>query len=593
MRHLSDRIIKVSILTVKMEKQWQKAPLVPQIIIDKFPEINGIVLQLLYGRGLTEQEDIDAFLNPNYDVHVSDPFLFKDMEKAVARLFEAIEKREKVMVYGDYDADGVCSTVILYSALKSLGLEVDIYIPFRDTEGYGLNKKISQWIVDQKFNLVFTVDCGVSNVEEIDIIMSGGADVIVLDHHQEPLNRPNAFAIINPSLEDSGYPFKKLCGAGVVFKFVQAVILKQEENNSPIKLPVGFDKWMLDLVAIATIGDICPLLGENRVLVKYGLVVLEKMRRPGLKKMIDQINGTYAQKLDSQFIGWRIVPRLNAAGRIKHASASFELLIKDQPEDVIRLADELDANNKVRQQITDKALKEAISQIGDVGPDKKILFAVNENWQSGIVGLVSGRLKDLYGRPALAFTKEGDKFVASGRSIKEFDITAALKKCQDVLVRFGGHAQACGLTIIGEENLEKFKVMLTAIADEQLGDWQPQPVLEIEAEVKLIDINWVLWEDMEKFEPFGEGNPKPRFASYNLKIEQVQAIGNDGKHLKVMVTQDENPNLHKLIGFSFGDWCARLNVGDKIDIVFEFDVNEWNGNRELQLKIIDLKLSEK
>lgn len=575
-----------------MEKQWHSTAVVPQEINDKFPEINTIVLQLLYNRGLTAQEDIDAFLNPNYDVHVGDPFLFKDMDRAVSRLFEAIEKREKVMVYGDYDADGVCSTVILYSALKSLGLEVDIYIPFRHTEGYGLNTKVAQWTVDQKFNLVFTVDCGVSNIDEIALLMDNGVDVVILDHHQEPLARPNAVAIINPALEDSGYSFKRLCGAGVVFKFVQAVILKQEESNSPIKLPPGFDKWMLDLVAIATIGDICPLLGENRVLVKYGLVVLEKMRRPGLKKLVELINGTYVQKIDSQFIGWRVVPRLNAAGRINHASTSFELLIEENVDKAIKLAEELEENNKHRQQITEKALKESISQIGEVTDDVKVLFAVNENWQSGIVGLVSGRLKDLYGRPALAFTKEGDKYVASGRSVKEFDITAALKKCEDVLVRFGGHAQACGLTVIGDENLEQFKIRLSAIAEEELKDWKPRPTLDIEAEVKLVDINWELWGEMEKFEPFGEGNPKPRFASYNLKIEQIQAIGTDGKHLRAMVTQDENPSLHKLIGFSFGEWCARLNVGDKIDIVFEFDINEWNGNRELQLKIIDMRLSE-
>ncbi|MFA4872165.1 MAG: single-stranded-DNA-specific exonuclease RecJ [Patescibacteria group bacterium] len=578
-----------------MEKNWRNLPSINQKFIDKFPEVNNIVLQLLSNRGLTAQDDIDDFLYPNYDDHIYDPFLFKQMAVAVERLFKAIRHREKLMVYGDYDADGVCSTVILYSALKGLGLDVDVYIPFRESEGYGLNKEVAQRIIDQKFNLVFTVDCGVANAAEIKTLKDAGIETIVLDHHQEPMARPEALAIINPALDDSGYPFSGLAGAGVVFKFVQAILIKQEAENSPIKLPAGFDKWLLDIVAIATVGDLVPLVKENRVFVKYGLMVLEKTKRPGLRKIIEAINNH--RILDTQFIGWRLVPRLNAAGRIDHASSSFNLLIAQKEEDIDKLVSALEESNKKRQQITEKILNEAILQIGEPADEKKILWAVGENWPAGVVGLVAGRLTDMFYRPALVISKESNndsksiKYVGSGRSIDEFNITDALKQCEKFLLRFGGHSQACGFTVIGEENFKQFQEKLNQIAAAGLANVDLKPILEIEAEVKLIDINWGLWEDMEKFEPFGEGNLKPRLVSYNLKIEQIQAVGNEGKHMRVMVTQDDNPNLHKLIGFSFGEWCAKLNIGDKIDIVFELDLNEWNGNRELQLKIIDLKMS--
>ena len=575
-----------------MEKKWQVKPIVDQKIVEQFPEVNNVVLQLLANRGILNQQAMDDFLAPNYDRDILDPFLFKQMDLAVKRIFTAMHNREKVLVYGDYDADGVCSSSIIFLALKGLGLEVEVYIPFRETEGYGLNKKVVQTIIAQNFNLVITVDCGISNHEEIAEMKKAGIDTIVTDHHQDVMIRPEVVALINSTLIDSGYPFHSLCGAGVAFKLVQALMIHQEKDNSPIKLPIGFDKWLLDLVAIATVGDIVPLLGENRILVKYGLLVLEKTKRLGIKALIDQIISNYDQKIDTQFIGWRLVPRLNATGRLHHASVSFDLLTNNDPVAIAKLATNLDESNKKRQQMTEKALKESLEQVGEVSDDQKILWVVSENWQPGIIGLVAGRLTDRFHRPALAFTKDGDKYVASGRSVEEFNITSALKECQEFLARFGGHSQACGLTIIGEENLLKFKEKISAIASEKLTGVELKSALEIEVEVKLSEINWELWDSLEKFEPFGEANPKPLFLAKAIRIEKVQTVGNDGKHLKVLASQDDLPDFHKLIGFSFGDWCAKLNIGDKIDLVFDLDVNEWNGNRELQLKIIDLKLSE-
>jgi len=565
-------------------KKWKNKATIPQEFIDKFPEINNITLQLLHNRGLTEQNSIDDFLNPNYDDHIHDPFLFCDMKVVVDRIGKAVEKKEKVMVYGDYDADGVCSTAIIYTALKTLGVEVDIYIPFREGEGYGLNEKAVQKIIDEKFNLVITVDCGISNKDEIKLLKDGGVDVIVTDHHQEPLERPVGVPILNSSLEDSGYPFNGLCGGGVAFKLIQALMTTQE------KLPAGFDKWLLDLASIATVADMCPLLGENRILVKYGLIVLEKTKRLGLKEMIAIANGNYNKnKYDTQLIGWRLGPRINAAGRMDHASTAFNLIIAEDEKNIVKLVGDLEEINRSRQQATEKMFKEALEQADET---KDIIWGVKEGWPGGIVGLVAGKVADRYQKPAIIAYQDGDKFTGSGRSVSGFDITHALKECNELLVRFGGHPQACGFTVMGEENFKKFREKMTGLAHEALKDVDLTPTLDIEIEVSLCDINWELWDDLERFEPFGEGNKKPLICAKNLNIEQIQTVGNDGKHLKVLVSQNGDTKIHKLIGFSFGDWCARLSNGDKIDIVFELDVNEWNGNRELQLKIMDLKLSE-
>ncbi|MFA5047728.1 MAG: single-stranded-DNA-specific exonuclease RecJ [Patescibacteria group bacterium] len=577
--------------------KWKIRQKIDQDFIDKFPEINGLVLQLLHNRGLKVQKEIDDFLNPNYEEQILDPYLFKDMAKAIGRLFEAINKREKVMIYGDYDADGVCSTAILYTTLVALGLEVDTYIPFRESEGYGINVKSAQQIISQGFDLVITVDCGISNKNEIAMFNQEGIDVIVLDHHDEPLEMPEALAIINPSVRNSGYPRIELCGAGVVYKFVQAIVSHQDKINSPIKLPVGFEKWLLDLVAIATVGDIVPLTSENRIFVKYGLIVLEKSKNIGIKKLVSMVNN-HKGKFDTEYLGWRIVPRINAAGRVQHASIAFNLLASRDDEEAGRWIELLENNNKQRQQTTEKILSQALEQVTELTDKEKIIIVVGEGWSAGVVGLVAGKLCDRYGRPALVFgrTVEGEnvKYVASGRSIEEFDITEALKECHEYILRFGGHPRACGLTIIGEDNFNKFKDKISGLANKKIVGIELLSKLDVDAEINLVEINWELLDELEKFEPYGEGNPQPLFVAYDLVVEQIQTVGNDGKHLKVLVSQGEDKNrLHKLIGFSFGEWCARLKSGDKIDIVFELGINEWNGNRELQLKIVDLKLSEK
>lgn len=579
---------------MSITKKWQLLPEINSHFIEKFPEINSIILQLLFNRRLTEQKDIDAFLSADYENHVHDPYLFADMEKAMERLFVAVKNREKVLVYGDYDADGVCSTTILWKTLQALGLEADTYIPFREGEGYGLNQKVAQQFAAQGYQLVITVDCGISNSAEIAYLKEQGIETIVLDHHEEPLVRPPALAIINPSLSDSGYPRIRLCAAGVAYKFVQAIIIYQDKINGPVKLPDGFDKWLLDLVAIATVGDIMPLIGENRIFVKYGLMVLSKSKNIGLLRLMEMINNK--NELNSEYLGWRIVPRLNAAGRINHASVALNLLMAKDSDDADKWVECLEKNNRDRQQITEKIVTEALGRLENLSEEQKIIFISGDNWPAGVVGLVAGKLSDRFHRPALVFSREDEngqvKYSGSGRSIEEFDITAGLKQCHEFLARFGGHPQACGLTIIGEDNYEKFQAKMSALASDKLTGIALIPSIDIEAEIRLSDINWQLLDELERFEPFGEANEQPLFCAKKLIIEQVTTVGADGKHLKVQVSQEGSRNIHKLIGFSFGDWCAKLSPGEEIDIIFELGVNEWNGNREIQLKIVDLRKSE-
>ena len=567
-------------------KRWVVAPVMPAEFSEKFPEIDPITLQLLYNRQLETQARIDEFLYPDY-ANLHDPFLFNDMSKAVKRILKAIEAKEKIVVYGDYDADGVTSSVVLMEILKALGAQVDVYIPYRETEGYGLNKDAAHELVKNQVKLLITVDCGISNKDEVEILNQGEIDVIVTDHHHEPPQLPNAYAVINAHLAQEKYPFKDLTGCGVAFK-VACALITEHKNYQVNQLPEGWEKWLLDLVAIGTIADLQPILGENRILVKYGIVVLQKTRRLGLIEMAKAMSSEL-KNLDEKSIGWQIAPRLNAAGRMKHASTAFELLITTDQAKAVELAALLNQTNRERQQITDKIFNDALNIIGEV-KDQKILVAVGEGWMTGVVGLVAGRLTDQNNRPSLAISRFNGEIIGSGRSIEEFNIIEALEECREFLARFGGHAQACGFTVKDEANLEKFIAKMQELAEKALTGKVLLPSLKIEMAVKLEDINWKLYEALEKFEPFGEDNYKPLFLAQAVNISEFQAVGTDGKHLRLLVNHHSSA-IRKTIGFCFGPWCSKIKKGDKMDLVFEVDVNEWNGNRELQLKITDLRHS--
>jgi single-stranded-DNA-specific exonuclease len=426
---------------------------------------------------------------------------------AVDRIFSALEKHEKITIHGDYDADGVSATVIAFSTLKTLGADVDVYIPHRVSEGYGLNKNTVSELSKNGTKLIITVDCGISSQPEIELAKQKGIDVIVTDHHEQPPHLPDAYAIVNPHIDGETYPYHDLSGSGVSFKLASALVSEASKRSEhKEKISDGYEKWLLDLVAIGTIADCVPLLGENRTLVKYGLLVLKKTRRQGLLEL-SKSSRVNLPTIDTNGVSFSLVPRLNAAGRIGHANTAFDLLVTDQAAAGIGIAQSLEKTNQQRQRTTEKMVGESKSQIPSVDK-QKILFAIGPKWSPGVVGLVAGRLMDEYSRPVLIMGESDGVVVGSGRSIPGFDITKALAESREYLDRFGGHAAACGFTL-PKANLENFLSKMSSLAEKISAD-QLVKSLFIDSALRLEQANWELVSMLEQFEPFGEGNKRPR-----------------------------------------------------------------------------------
>lgn len=575
-----------------MPQRWKIRDRAPQQLLEEFPEVDPILLQLLHARGVTTQTAIDAFLEPDYARDTYDPFLFIDMQRVVERITRAIRTGEKILIYGDYDADGVSATSVLVETIRALGGSPDVYIPFRETEGYGLNVAAVDEIHSNGVTLIVTVDCGTTNLAEIAHANELGIDVIVTDHHDEPIELPKAYAIINPELSRDAYPEHHICGTGVAYKVACALLAHTEYgatlNREP--LPVGWEKWLLDLVAIATIADMVPLLGENRVFVTFGLAVLKKTRRLGLRALMTTTR-TALPDVDEEAVAFQIAPRLNAAGRMNHASTAFNLLVATDAHEATTLADELATKNVERQKITESIVQEAFAQIGP-SPTDLLLVAVGKTWSAGVIGLVASKITERFNRPSIVLTESNGKLVGSGRSIEAFDITAALKQNAHLFGRFGGHPQACGLTVREGVSPDEVRREMNALATTALHGADLTPELVIDAEVVLDDINWRLVEDVQRLAPFGMDAEKPRFLARGLHVVAVDTVGKDGKHLRMHVSHATS-EVRKTIGFRFGTWVDRLQAGDSVDCVFEVGVNEWNGNREIELKLVDLDHSQK
>ncbi|MDP2789714.1 MAG: single-stranded-DNA-specific exonuclease RecJ [bacterium] len=573
-----------------MEKVWRVAELVSTEFKSQFPELNPITLQLLWNRGLREQTAIDEFLNPDWGGDIHDPFLFTQMRKVVDRILAGIAAKEKIIVHGDYDADGVCSSAVLITTLRALGADVDVYLPHREREGYGLNLQTIDHLHDvHKANLIITCDCGTSNHDEVARATELGMDVIITDHHHEPAKRPAAFAIINPQLKDSGYPFPHLAGSGVAFKVAQALIRSSVGETVGGQTKEGFEKWLLDYVAISTVTDFMPLVGENRTLVKYGLVVLRKSPRPGIRALAEAMSSRQ-ENFDTTTIGFQIGPRLNAAGRMDHASTAFRLLISTDAEEATAIAAALNQSNVDRQKLTETIVNQAKKSIGTVTPARKLLAAVGEGWPVGVVGLVAGKLADANHRPVLVMAKQGEEVVGSGRSIPGYDITDALLRHKQLLTRFGGHAGACGFTMPAE-NAPAFVKGMEEDAAKRLTEKDLQDVVRVDIDLALPDVTWSLLDTIELLEPYGEGNPKPTFSCRGMIVTELQPVGKEGKHLRIVVNHTV-PEPRKFISFGGGEKYGKtITIGDKIDAVFTVDRNEWNGTAELQLKVVDLHIS--
>lgn len=548
-----------------------------------------IILQLLANRGIIGSEKIEKFFNFDYDTDVHDPFLFLDMEKAVKRIIIAREKKEKIAIFGDYDADGVTAAALIFEILSQLGFSrVITYIPDRQIEGYGMNQEALSFLKKEKVDLIVTVDCGITNREEIALAQKLGMDVIITDHHHVPEKLPEAVAIINPQVENSGYEFKNLAGVGVAFKLAQALYQKIDPENIE-KL-----KWSLDLVAIGTVGDCVPLLWENRVLVKYGLVVLSKTRRVGLLEMfkVGRIKIGENDFPDTHKIAFQVAPRINAAGRMDHANFAYNLILEKDRVKARDLALEIEDKNQRRQKITGEIVREVKILAEGFFKDKELIFAENEHWPIGVLGLVAGKITDEFNKPTAVFQKQTNEFVGSLRSIPQINIIEKIEECSELLKKFGGHAQAAGVTL-KQENFEPFCKKLSQLIVRELKGERMDPDIEIDLEITSKDINWELLEEIKKMEPFGKENEEPIFLIKNLKIQEVRVVGNGSKHLKISVRAEDSPKVFDGIGFGLGEkFSQTIKTGDKVDLVVNIQEDEWNGNRKIQLQIIDLRKAE-
>jgi len=470
------------------------------------PKLHPVILQILLERGIDTSEKINDFLYPDYSKGLLDPFLFSAMEKALKRIEKAQKNKELVAIFGDYDADGVTSSIILKEALDALGIKSTVYIPDRKIEGYGMNIKAVEEFKNQKTNLIIAVDCGITNYKEIKKANELGMDVIIVDHHYVPAKIPDAFAIINPHQKKSGYPFPELAGVGVTFKLVQGIYKKFFPDKADQL------KWMLDIVAIGTVADCVPLIEENRIIAKFGLIVLSKTKRVGLLELfqvarleIDENNIPNTRK-----ISFQIAPRINAAGRMEHANTAFNLINEKNQPAARSLALELEGNNQARQKATAQIVDEVRILANNMFRDKKFIFAVGEHFPIGIAGLAAGKIADEFNKPVAILNKGKAESSGSFRSIPQVNIIEIIEKCSDFLVKFGGHRQAAGITI-KNDNLNDFFEKFSEIIEDELKDKDISPVIKIDAELLPKDLDFELAESLRKFEPFGEGNEEPLF----------------------------------------------------------------------------------
>lgn len=581
------------------EKQWIIEDPMPTTHPAEHPEIHPVVLQLLWNRGVREASVMESFLRPDYDRDVHHPRLFLNMATAVERVFSALDAHERIVIHGDYDADGICGATVLFVTLREIMRlrgedpteRLEVFLPDRERDGYGFSVPTIERFAEKKISLVITVDCGISNKETIDRGHELGIDTIICDHHAMPETLPDAI-LIHPQVPNETYPNKHLCGTGVASKLCWGLFEHAREQG--LNLPVGHEKWLLDLVAIATVTDVMPLTGENRALETFGLKVLNKTRRPGLKKLIE-ISGC-RNEIETWNIGFQIGPRINASGRIAHASGSFQLLAEEDDLSAAVQAVTLDGQNRQRQQASDALFVEARAQ-AEAMDTSGLIVTWGEGWHLGLVGLVAGKLVTAFQRPVFVVAKHGDRFTGSGRSIPGIDITGALRSASKHLHRFGGHPQACGFTAIGEEAFHLAMAEARAFIEAEMsggagfaGGKGDRPLtLPVDVEIVLDDITPAFVESVVGLAPFGEGNRQPVFVSKRVQVLSLSSIGKDNKHLRMGLADRGGDQQQQGIGFGFGHLLEELSIGDTIDVAYEVGWNEWNGRKSVQLRLVDIQ----
>ena len=560
-----------------MKKKWEYKQQEEQQVetIAKQHNISRLLATILLNRNI-EQEKIDKYLKPTRD-DFYDPFLMKDMDKAVKRILQAIDNKEKTIIYGDYDVDGITSITVFKKFLAERGLDVDYYIPNRLEDGYGLNKEAIEKIAKEKYKLMITVDCGISGIEEIELANSYGIETIITDHHEQSDRLPDAYAIINPKINNNTYPFSGLAGVGVAFKVIQAISQK-----------LGLDEKeylkYLDIVCIGTISDIVPLVDENRVIAKLGLMLVKQTKNVGLKQLISEIG---FKEINSYMVSFGIAPRINACGRMGKQEEALCLFLSEDLDEVKQITKKLNEYNLQRQEKEKDIFEQAEEQLKKKNIDKlNSIILAGEEWHHGVIGIVSSRITEKYFKPSILISIEGQVGKGSGRSVPGFDLHEALVKSSKYLIKYGGHKMAVGLSL-ERKNIDDFINHFEEIAAENHVK-QIQPVIDIDGEITKDDLNKTSIEQIKLMEPFGENNKQPVFMYKNLKIASIRAIS-EGKHLKL--TLKDGNNKVDAIGFNLGNLVDEYLIGDKVNVVGYLELNTFNGLENVQINLKDIMKS--
>ena len=558
-----------------MNKKWGFYEVKEDIVQDiaaKFG-ISEVLARILVNREITKEEDVKVFLEPTRN-DFYDPLLLPDMKKAVDRIIKAIATKEKVVIFGDYDVDGITSVTVLKKFLKERGLETGYYIPNRLEEGYGLNQNAIEKIKEEKYTLMITVDCGISSINEIEECNKLGIQTIITDHHEQAEKIPNAYAVVDAKRKDNQYPFRELAGVGVVFKLIQAISKELGlEDKEYLKY--------LDIVAIGTISDIVPLVDENRVIAKLGLRLIEITRNIGLKELINTLGYS---KIDSNTISFGVAPRINACGRMGHQEEALKLFLTDNIVEAKDITRNLNKYNTERQEKEKEILRQALEELENEDLENKSTIVLGgDNWYHGVIGIVASKITESFFKPTILIDFEDGEGKGSGRSIPGFDLHEALNYSSEHLEKFGGHAMAVGLTIKKEE-FENFKSKFEEIAKIK-NVKQIQPIIKIDSQITRKDFNFETIKEIKKLEPFGEKNERPKFLYKNLKINSIRALS-EGKHLKLTLKDDNF--MIDAIGFNLGSLASEFLIGDKVDVVGTLEENNYNGMEKIQINIKDI-----
>lgn len=558
-----------------MNKKWEICK-INEEDINKICEENNLsqlIGSILASKKIISKDEIREFLNPTRD-DFHDPFLMPDMEKAVERILIAIQNKEKIIIYGDYDVDGITSVTVLKKFLEEQGLKTGEYIPNRLNEGYGLNKEAVKNISEQGYTLIITVDCGISCIEEIEYAKELGMEVIVTDHHEPGEIIPDCLAVVDAKRKDNKYPFNQLAGVGVVFKLIQSISLKLNlEAKEYLKY--------LDIVCVGTISDIVPLIDENRVITKLGLKLVEKTRNIGLKTLLES---TGYKEINSTTISFGIAPRINACGRMGEEKEALELFLTNNIQEAKQISERLNQYNIERQETEKQIFKQAIQEIEKENKDVPCIILGKEGWHHGIIGIVASKVTDIYFKPSILICFEGEEGKGSGRSIPGFDLHDAVMNCNTYVEKFGGHSMAIGINV-KKENFEKFKKEFEEyVQNSHINDIIP--IIKIDKEIDLRKINIQDIRDLKLLEPYGEANKMPLFLIKNMKIQSIRTLS-EGKHIKLKLGIDNY--IADAIGFNMGNIAEQYLIGDRVDVVGSLEINVFGDNENIQINLKDIR----